>query len=137
MKSTSRFGSLMILQIALGVFIFILGLNGIIHYNSTFSEASRAVSQLFGGGNNQTLNLIVAVVELIAGVILVGGVFLPIDSKALFFAGFIVFILWALRIVMFSFLDGFLKPDLLPWLQSLALDVVVLVGLWSVSTSYK
>jgi len=127
----------MILQIALGVFIFVLGLNGINSYNSTFNEAARAVGKLLGSGSNSGLNLVVSIIELVAGIILVGGVFLPIDSKALFFAGFLIFVLWGIRMAMAFFMEGFMEPSFLPWLSGLSLDMVVLVSLWLVSTSYR
>lgn len=137
MKSSQRFGSTQILQIALGVFIFILGLNGLTSYNSTLGELGRAASKLFGGGSNQTIAMIVAILELVAGVILVAGVFLPIDSKALFFAAFAICILWIAKIVLNYFFGSFLEPSLLTWLEKLSLEIVILVSLWNVSMAYK
>jgi len=127
MGRSNGFSSFFFLQISLGIYFAILGINGLANYNSRGAQVLR----LFGG--NSILNLIVAIVLLVAGIFLVASLFAPIGGSLAPILYIAVIIIWALVIVMDLFLNGFLKPSLLGWLSELAWRVALLSGTWIVS----
>lgn len=135
MKSRSLGEPLALLQLALALFFGITGLVYLLNYNSMGAEIGRMFGKLFG--KNQTLILITAIIQLISGIILLVGLFAPIDTKYMFIAALAILILWGVQIVMTHFMNNFMKPDFLPWLQKLSLDIIILAGIWGVSTRYS
>ncbi|WP_319559704.1 hypothetical protein [Marispirochaeta sp.] len=123
------------LQLAVSLFLIVSGLLGIMDYASTGSKLSRFVNDIFGGGNN-VITIVIAVAELISGTILLVGLFLLIRNRTLFFAVLFVFVLWAARMVLYYFLNGFLRPDALVWLHAMAPDLIVLSSLWVILRRY-
>ena len=122
---------LSLLQIALAVYFGLSGLIYLMNYNSSIA----AITRLFG--NDTMLLLITAIVELIAGVILLAGVFAPIDKKYMFIAGLIILILWAVSIAVSYFINNLLEPDIISWLQGFSLQLIILAGLWAVTSRYS
>ncbi len=129
-------GSYFLLQIAVGLFFLLLGLQGVIHYNSDLSGFGRGLAKAFGGRVNY-LNIAIAVLEMISGIIILGGLFVPMKNSTLMIASLFVFVFWALRIVYFFFFNNFLEPDLIVWLQRLSLDCVVLMSVWIINRKYS
>lgn len=129
-------GSYFLLQIAVGLFFLLLGLQGVIHYNSDLSGFGRAFAKAVGGKVNY-LNVAIAVLEMISGIIILGGLFVPMKNSTLMIASLFVFVFWALKIVYFFFFNNFLEPDLIVWLQRLSLDCVVLMSLWIINRKYS
>ncbi len=129
-------GSYFLLQIAVGIFFLLLGLQGIMHYNSDISGLGRALAKTFGGKVNY-ISITIAVLELISGVIILGGLFVPMKNSTLMIASLAVFIFWAVRIAYFFFVNNFTEPDLLTWLQRLSLDCVVLMSVWIIQRKYS
>ncbi len=129
-------GSYFLLQIAVGIFFLLLGLQGIMHYNSDISGLGRALAKTFGGKVNY-ISITIAVLELISGVIILGGLFVPMKNSTLMIASLAVFIFWAVRIAYSFFVNNFTEPDLLTWLQSLSLDCVVLMSVWIIQRKYS
>ncbi|MCL1818859.1 MAG: hypothetical protein FWG35_07995, partial [Spirochaetaceae bacterium] len=83
--------------------------------------------------NNDILNLIIAIVLLLAGIFLVASLFTPIGGN---FAGIlyiVVIIVWAVVIVLQLVLHNLFKPNFLSWLSELAWRVAILSGTWIVS----
>ncbi len=76
MSSRKYQGSYFLLQIAVGVFFLLLGLQGIMHYNSDISGLGRALAKTFGGKINY-ISITIAVLELVSGVIILGGLLYP------------------------------------------------------------
>lgn len=126
----SRF-SMQLLTIAIALFFIITGLVAITHYNSNMNQMGRAINSFFGGTNqNSTLAMIIAIVELIIGVILLVDVFLPIKENTMSIVKFVIFLLWAVYMVVGYFFNNFMEPDFLSWFQPFTQDLVILTVLW-------
>ena len=122
----SNFNPLFFLQISLGTFFGVLGLSGLIQYSSRGAQ----VLHLF---NNSILNLVIAIVLLLAGIFLVASLFAPIGGGLAGILYIVVIIVWGAVIVLELVLNNFLKPDFLSWLYGLAWRVAILSGTWIVS----
>lgn len=129
-------GSYFLLQIAVGVFFLLLGLQGIIHYNSDLSGFGRAFTKAFGGKVDY-VNIAVSILAMLSGIIILGGLFVPMKNSTLMIASLAVFVFWALKILYFFFFNNFLEPDLIVWLQRLSLDCVVLMSVWIINRKYS
>ena len=136
MASTRRNGSFFFLQIAVGLFFLLMGLQGIINFDSYGSQATRFVNDLFGKNNN-IINIIVSIGALVSGVIILGGLFIPLKNSTLMIATLIVFIFWALKIAFFYFANNLMEPNLITWLQNLSLQFVVLMSVWIINRKYS
>ena len=124
-----------ILQVVIAVFLLTLGLIGIIHYNSELAQIGRGLNKLFGRANNP-LNLVAPIVELVAGAIVLAGVFFTVRSRLLFTATLVIAILWIIQIVLSFFAGNFAEPDLVVWLNRLSLDLIVLFALLLINRKY-
>ena len=107
--------------------LFLLGLVGIVNYNSDLARLGRAVAQAFGS-KGDVLGLIISILTLIAGVLLALDLFFKISASGAIGLG--VFIFWALRILYVYFVHDIGQPDFLVWLQTLSPDVVILAAIW-------
>ncbi len=136
MAGTRKYGSFFLLQIAVGLFFLLMGLQGLINYNSNINQASRFINDLFGNNNN-IINIIVSVGALVSGIIILGGLFIPMRSSTLMIATLVVIIFWALKIAYFYVANNLFEPDMLTWLQRLSLDCVVLMSLWIINRKYS
>ncbi len=136
MARRSSSSSIVFLQVAVGAFFLLLGLLGIVNYNSSVSRFGREMVRIFGG-RSDALNLIVAILSLAAGIILLLGLFLRIDSRVMYAAALAVFIYWALRILYVFFFNNIFEPDFLVWLEQLSIDVVVLASAWLIARMYS
>ncbi len=124
-----------ILQIVVAVFLVTLGLIAIIHYNADLARFGRGMNKLFGRANDP-LNLVVAIVEVVAGVIVFAGVFFAVQSRLLYGATLVIAVLWIIQIILSFFASNFAEPDLIVWLNRLAADLVVLLSLWVINRKY-
>ncbi|HET6485048.1 MAG TPA: hypothetical protein VFH83_01435 [Spirochaetia bacterium] len=129
------FDVVVVIQIVLAVFLISLGVVGINDWNSNASQFSRGLTRFFGGTNNP-FNLIVAICELAAGVIVFVGVFVSGQARLLFAATLVIAILWAVLIVVTFFTQDAFQPDLFSWLSRLSADLIVLLSLWLVNRKY-
>lgn len=123
-RQTFALSSVFFLQLVIGIFFLSLGILGIQGHDSTLSQIRRTL------GNNDSLQLVIAIVELVAGIVLVVGLFVSISGELQRLVGLILFCLWALVLILQYVVDGFDSKYFLTWLQGLALNSVVLVGLW-------
>jgi len=124
-----------VLQIVMAVFLITLGLIGIINWDSGLAQFGRDLNRVFGRPNNP-INLIAAIVELVAGVIVLAAVFVYVRSRVLFVATLVIAILWVVRIIISLFAQGLFEPNFLVWLNRLAADLIVLTALWLVNRKY-
>lgn len=120
------------LQLSLALMFIAIGLVGIINYNSDFANFGRSVNKLFGQSND-IVPILFAVLELVAGILLLASLFTGIPSRFLSIALLVIFIFWVVYIVMNYFLEGFAKPDFLVWLSNLSPQLVILSGLWLIT----
>jgi hypothetical protein len=130
-KAGVSISSLFFLQLCLGVFFLMLGIMGLGNYNTKFSEVARFF------GRDDTMRVIMSVVELVMGVVLVLGLFVSVSADLTKIFTFALFVLWAVYMVINFFLnDSFLEPNTVVWLYNISWHAVVLVGLWVVGRRY-
>jgi hypothetical protein len=130
MPRTNAPGSLMVLQLALGTFFILMGLEVILYYQSTAGQFASGIANLFGDTKHIIENII-AVIEIICGAILILALFIPMGRGAFNFIVLLIFILWVARFVYFDFFaKAVFQPNWLTWLKELSLDIIVAIGIW-------
>ena len=129
------FDSVIVVQIVLAIFLFTLGLIGIMDWNSNLAQFGRGMNRLFGGAGNP-FNIIVAIIELAAGAIMFLGIFVTELSRVLSWGTWIVLVIWIVEIIIDFFANGAFEPNFLVWLNRLALDVIILGTLWLINRKY-
>ena len=129
------FDSVIVVQIVLAVFLFTLGLIGIMDWNSSLGQFGRGMNRLFGRAGNP-FNIIVAIIELATGAIMFLGIFISNLNRVLYWATWIVVVIWIVEIIIDFFAQGAFEPNFLVWLNRLAADVIVLGVLWLVNRKY-
>jgi hypothetical protein len=134
-RKTGAFDTFSVMQILVAVFLITLGLIGIIDWNTNLSQFGRSLNRLFGRANDP-FNMIVAIVELIAGAIIGVGLFVTLKSRLLFWATIVIAILWAVEIIIGFIAQGAFEPDFVVWLNRLTADLIVLAALWLVNRRY-
>ena len=127
--------SVLLLQLALALFFGISGLLYLLNYNSIGAEIGRSFARLFG--NNNVLIVVAAIIKIIAGAVLFIGLFGLVKPQQMFIASLAILFLWGVQIIMVHFVGNFLEPDILPWLQSLSFDVIILAAIWNCSSHYS
>jgi uncharacterized membrane protein YphA (DoxX/SURF4 family) len=118
------------LQLCLGVFFLVLGISNLTNYNTDWNALRRAF------GSNQTLAMIMAVVEIVMGALLVLGLFITLSDDVTKVLGFVLFVLWGLYMVVSFVVNDLLKPDFLTWLYRVSWNAVILVSIWLVGRRY-
>jgi len=129
------FDAISVIQIIVAVFLFTLGLIGILQWNSSAAQFGRGLTRLFGGSNNP-MNLIIAILELAAGVIVFAALFIMVKSRILYFLTFIIAILWIVEIIIGFFAYGVFEPNFVVWLNGLSADGIILLALWLINRRY-
>lgn len=109
-----------LIQLALGLFLLVIGISGIQHDNSFFTALGKIA------GKNSTLNLIIAILELAGGVFLLLSFFTPIPATGTLL--FILMIIWICIIAYVNIYCQILagKFKFMPWAQSFSLNLLVL-----------
>jgi len=131
-RSAPFFDSGFFLQLCLGIFFLMLGIMSLGDYSSKLSEFARFF------GRDDTLRMVMAVVEIVMGSILVLGLFIALSADLTKLLSLVLFVLWAVYIVMTFLLgESFLKPNTVVWLYNISWNVVILVSLWIVGRRYK
>ena len=134
-KVAWRLDALFVLQIVVAVFLVTLGLMGLIDYDSGWSRLGRDMNRLFGGANDP-FTVIVAVVELVAGILLLAALFVPVRTRWLYWTTLVIAIVWAVWIILDLFVNGIFEPSFLAWLNQLADALVMFGALWLINRKY-
>jgi hypothetical protein len=134
-RSKAGFDASLILQIALVLFLVTLGIVGLTEYNSNLNQLGRSLNRLIGRADNP-INLITAIAELVAGIIVGLALFVPVAGRTIWIASLVIAILWILKILWVFFFNNIFEPDFVVWLNSLSADLIVLVGLWITGRRY-
>ncbi len=130
-KSGSSFGSAFFLQLSLGAFFLMLGIMGLGDYDSGLSKAARFF------GRDDTLRIVMAVVEIVIGVVFVLGLFVSVSAALSRILVIALFALWALYMLLNLFLNkSFLEPNTVAWLYNLSWHSVILISIWAVGGRY-
>ncbi len=134
-RKSLSFDALSVMQIVVALFLFTLGLVGIIDWNSNAAQFGRSLNRLFGAGNDP-INIIVAIVELAAGVIVFAGLFINVRSRLVYWLTIIIAVLWVVEIIIGFFAQRPFEPDFIIWLNRLCADVIILLALWLINRRY-
>lgn len=124
-----RFDITFILALLVGAFLVLDGISELSAASSLGARIASEARRLFGG-EDRTLVMIIAVVEIVAGALLVLGLFLDIGQlrSAL---GVGLFIVWLVIIVLTFVVRGF-APDSLAWWTGLVQYLIILTVIWLV-----
>ncbi len=134
-KTSSGLDATLILQIAVAVFLITLGIVGLAQWNSRLAEFGRSLNRLIGRSDNP-VNLIVAIAELVAGILIALALFLPIERRVIWIAGLVIAILWIIKILWVFVFNNAFEPDFASWLNALSADLIILVALWITARRY-
>lgn len=134
-RRTGTFDAMIAVQIVVAVFLFTLGIIGIMYWNSDISRFGRGVNRLFGRADNP-FNIFLAVVELAAGVVVFAGVFVTLKSRLLYWLTMVIAIVWILEIIIVFFAQGIFEPNFLVWINRLCADLIILLALWLINRRY-
>lgn len=119
------------LKLSLALMFIAIGVAGITNYNSDFAQFGRSVGKVFGKSND-VLPLIFAIIQLLAGVLLLVSLFAAIPENILSISLIVIFVVWAINIVMAFFLNDIFKPDFIIWLSRVSPQLVILTAVWIV-----
>ena len=128
-----RISAIWLIQLFIGIFLTASAL--LFLTNSSGSEIVSGISRLVG--RNNTIGVVVAIVELISGIVLLVGLFIGAKPKIMFLVSLVVFILWTINILTSYFFSGFLQPSFIAWIKNLSLYLIVLSGIWGIMLSSK
>ena len=134
-KAAWHVDTLFVLQIVVAVFLITLGLVGIIRYDSDVSRLGRDLNRVFGRANDP-FNIVMAVVQLVAGILVLAALFVPVKARWLYVTTLVIGIVWAVRIFLFLFVSRIFQPTFLSWLNQLAADCILLLALWMINRKY-
>ncbi|MFP4364295.1 MAG: hypothetical protein ACLFR1_10555 [Spirochaetia bacterium] len=139
MKRNAGFtiNSLFFLQLSVAIFFLASGILGLAEYNSTANEVARGISQLLGGSTNQTVNVIIYIVEVISGAIILISLFVPTSTRMLYFATIAILIIWIIKMIYTHIGGGIFEATFLIWLQRLSVDLIVLTSIWVITGRYR
>jgi hypothetical protein len=126
-KKSPTLDSYFFLQLALGLFFLMLGIMGLSEHNSKLSAVARFL------GRNDTLRVIMSVVEIVMGVALAAKLFVAFPDDVARTVSIALFALWALYMLVNLVLNNnFMEPTAVAWLYNLAWHSVILASLWIV-----
>ena len=124
-------------RMVFGFFFVILGITGIL---------PQAGEGIFGLSRSYTtLEVLFGIVELLGGLFLLVDAFKPIARKTSVTAILIILLVWIARVALTRFVWGIdfrsngilFRPDFWSWLLSLATDLAIASGLWTLRFKYE
>jgi hypothetical protein len=128
--------NLFLFQLGIALFFIVLGVMGIL------PEVDEGVFSLNNG--NQTVEAIVGVCEVLAGIAILVGLFGSPKRKTLRLAGYAVFIFWAARIAYTKFITGFFVKGsviemnfFMNWLLLILAELIILMSIYLVVKKYS
>jgi hypothetical protein len=120
-----------ILIILVGAFMLLNGIAALTGNTEGLGGMSHDISRAFGGSGN-TFNIIIAVVEIVAGALLIISRFASIGALDSFLR-IAIFIFWIVVMVLALVLGNNIKAiDTLGWWISLVNHSIILVILWMI-----
>lgn len=114
-----------ILTILVGAFLLLDGISGLSQSSSFFGEVGRAL-----GAQSSTINMIVAIVEVVAGALLLLSMIVSLGELERFL-GLAIFIAWAVIMVLVFVINNF-APDTLGWWIGVVEYSIILAVIWMV-----
>ncbi|MBF9018498.1 MULTISPECIES: hypothetical protein [unclassified Oceanispirochaeta] len=135
--------SIFFLQLAIAIFFLILGVQGIITNVSQNSGFAREVAKFMNAENPavQKTELIMGIISLVAGLLLLLGLFRFGDSRLVVVSSVLIFLFWLTRLVMVRFMTELVVrngnitfyPDFSTWLLAVSTDVIILCSIWTIA----
>lgn len=114
-----------ILTLLVGAFLMLDGIAGLNQSNSLMGQIARAF-----GTQGSTIALVIAIVELVAGALLLLSLFVDLGQLDATL-GIVIAIAWIVIMVFTFFLSNF-NPDSLIWWRSLVQYTIILAVIWMV-----
>ena len=127
---------LVILQLVTGIYLLSLGLSEIVSYSSELNQFARSVSHAFGGSGS-VLPVIVAIIEIAAGVLLIWGLFGFVSGRLLYPATMAIAALWVVRVLVAFVFNEPLEPTFLTWLARVTGELIPGIVIWTVGRQYS
>lgn len=135
--------SIFFLQLAIALFFLILGVQGIINNMSQNSGFAREVAKFLNAENPavQKTELTMGIISLVAGLLLLLGLFRFGDSRLVVISSVLIFIFWLTRLVMVRFMTELVirngnvtfYPEFSTWLLAVSTDVIILCSIWTIA----
>jgi len=142
-RQNTGISSLFFLQLAISLFFLILGFQGIISNMSQNSGFAREVARFFNAENPAIYKteLVMGIISLVAGLLLLVGLFRFGDSRLVVFSSVLIFLFWLTRLVLVRFMteltvsNGNISfyPDFSSWLLAVSTDVIILCSIWTIA----
>lgn len=133
----SRWGSpLFLLQLVTGLYLVALGISGIAAYTSQLNEFARTISRAFGGSGS-IFPLLVAILEVVAGALLLWALFGRVEARVLYLSTMVLAALWVLRVLLFYVFDNLLEPNFIVWLAGITGELIPGLVIWTVGRQYS
>ncbi len=130
--------TLFFVQLSLALMFIALGIVGITNYNNPglLDQIGVSLNKLVGK-NNSIVPILFAVLELVAGILLLVSLFSGMPGNFLSISLIMIFIFWVIHIVMKYFMSGVFEPNFFIWLSRVSPQLVILSALWLVVRENK
>ncbi|MFW6261673.1 MAG: hypothetical protein ACOC6J_08845 [Spirochaetota bacterium] len=115
----------LVLTLLVGAFLVLDGISGLTQANSFIGDVGRAL-----GAQSSTINLVVAIVELVAGALLLLSIVVSLGELERFL-GIGIFLAWAVIMVLIFVVNSF-APDTLGWWTGVLQYAIILAVIWLV-----
>ncbi len=137
MAARQNWGSpLVLLQLVVGVFLLALGISELVEYNSELNQFARSMSRAFGGSGS-VLPVIVALIEILAGGLLIAALVTPVPGAAVFWSSIVIAVLWVVRVIVAYVLNDPFEPTFLLWLVGFSRELIPALVIWTVGRQYR
>lgn len=137
MATRQDWGSpLVLLQLVVGLFLLALGISELVEYNSELNQFARSMSRAFGGSGS-VLPVIVALIQILAGGLLIAALFTPVPGAAVFWSSIVIAVLWIVRVIVAFVLNDPFEPTLLAWLVGFTRELIPGLVVWAVGRQYR
>lgn len=142
-RQNSGLTSIFFLQLAVALFFLILGIQGIVNNISQNTGFAREVARFFNAEDpavHQT-QLVMGIISLVAGLLLLLGLFRFGDSRLVVISSVLIFLFWMVRFVMIRFMSELVikngnisfLPDFSTWLLAVSMDIIILCSIWTIA----
>jgi uncharacterized membrane protein YphA (DoxX/SURF4 family) len=142
-RQNSGMTSIFFLQLAVAIFFLILGLQGILYSVSQNSGFAREVARFLNPDypSIQRTELIFGIFSLIAGLLLLLGLFRFGDSRLVTISSVLIFIFWLIRLILMRFMTELVifngnisfHPEFSTWLLNVSTDTIILCSIWTIA----
>jgi hypothetical protein len=112
------------LKLGLGIFFLFAGILGITEADTKLSELARFL------GRDDTMRYATAIIEIVAGVVLLVRLFVSFGAQLNVIAMIVLFALWGLYILVNYVFKNFGEPDTMAWLYGISRDSIILIAIW-------